>query len=151
MKTLIKAVTLFLVFSFATNLVNSQCVSFARGIAKPLLAPFIHDGNYNATFMEEGESAELHKTFFRGEKYRLAFAAVEALPKNIRIRILNDQMKVIFDNAEHNYVYVWDFESESTENLIIHVKIPENPQSDIIKGGCIAVMFGIEQIDKRKR
>ena len=128
----------------------TQCISYARGIAKPKLAPFIHDGNYNATFIEEGESAELYKTFFSGQEYRLVFDAVENLPKNVRIRILDEQKNIIFDNADHNYAYVWDFESQTTETLTIHIKIPENnPENDTFVGGCVAILFGVKPEGKR--
>jgi len=147
---LIRSFIILFFIVFACNTVDAQCLSFAKIVAKPQLDPFTHDGNYNATLMEEGESAELNKTFFSGEEYRLVLAAVEALPKNIRIRLLNQQRKVIYDNADHNYTYVWDFKLETTENLIIHIKIPDE-QGDKIRGGCIAIMFGIKMSEKRKR
>ncbi|MDR2928201.1 MAG: hypothetical protein LBV41_08400 [Cytophagaceae bacterium] len=141
---------LFFVFIGTINN-EAQCIAFARGVAKPKILPFVHDGNYNATFIEEGESAELYKTFFEGQTYRLVVAATETLPKNIRIRILNEQRKVMFDNAEHGYVYVWDFEAQTSETLIVHAKVPEgNPESPTIAGGCLAIMFGIKSDVKRK-
>jgi hypothetical protein len=150
--TVIRNCFLFLVIIFCESInVDSQCIPFAKTIAKPKLAPFTHDGNYNATFMEEGETVELSKTFFSGQEYRLVFAAVEAIPKKVRIRILNEQMKVLFDNADYNYTYIWDFRAETTENLIVHLKIPENENSNKIIGGCVAIMFGIKIPDKRSR
>jgi hypothetical protein len=142
---------LFLVFLFFGLNANSQCIAFAKTIAKPKLEPYTHDGNYSATYIEEGESVEISKTFFSGQEYRLVFATVESMPKNARIRILDQQMKVVFDNADHDYTYIWDFKAESTESLIIHIKIPEDEQSDKIKSGCIAIMFGIKIADKRKK
>ena len=150
MKILKFCAIIFLFFILATN-IYAQCIGFARSIAKPKLAPFIHDGNYNATFIEEGESAELYKTFFKGQEYRLVFDAVENLPKNIRIRILNEQRHIIFDNADHNYAYIWDFESQTTETLTIHIKIPEsNTESDTLVGGCMSILFGVKSEGKRK-
>ncbi|MCL2072885.1 MAG: hypothetical protein FWH18_03110 [Marinilabiliaceae bacterium] len=151
MKTFRYVAVLILFFFLTITLLKAyqHCISFAKGIAKPQLAPYIHDGNFTATFIEEGECADLHKTFFKGEKYRLVFAAVDALPKNVRIKILTEQTKVLFDNADHNYVYVWDFELESNEKLIVQVQIPET-DSDVIKGGCIAVLFGIQPVNKRR-
>jgi len=144
----ISIVVFFIIFG--GNSINAQCLSFAKLVAKPQLAPFTHDGNYNATLMEEGETAELNKTFFSGQEYRLVLATVDALPKNIRIRLLNQQRKVIYDNADHNYTYVWDFKLETTENLIIHIKIPDE-DGDKIRVGCIAIMFGIKMSEKQKK
>ena len=141
---------ILLFFILATNS-NAQCIGFARSMAKPKLVPYIHDGNYNATFIEEGESAELYKTFFKGQEYRMVFDAVENLPRNVRIRILDAQRNIIFDNADHNYAYVWDFESKTNETLTIHIKVPEsNPENDTLIGGCIAVLFGVKSEGKRK-
>ncbi len=128
----------------------SQCVSFARNIAKPRLAPFIHDGNFNATYMEEGESAELYKTFFEGEEYRLVVVAIESLPK-LRIRVLDDQRNVLFDNGNHQYVQVWDFIAKATGTLTVHVKIPDNSQKTSVTGGCVAILFGVKSnLGKKK-
>jgi len=148
---IVKCSLLIVGLFFSVQIVNAQCLSFAKSIAKPKLEPYTHDGNFNATIIEEGESAELNKTFFSGEEYRLVLAAMDALPKNIRIRVLNQQRKVIFDNADHDYAYIWDFKAESTESLIVHIKVPEDVDSDVIKGGCIAIMFGIKMAEKRKR
>ena len=147
----IKCSCLILVLIFGTFKVFSQCINFARSIAKPQLETYTHDGNYNATYIEEGESAELYKTFFSGQQYRLVLAAVNALPKNIRIRILDEQLKILFDNADHNYTYIWDFTAESTQKLTIHIKIPDNEKNDKITGGCIAILFGIKISDRKNR
>ena len=156
MKSIIRYAAAFvLLFFLSVTTVNTQqqCLSFARGIVRPMLSPYIHDGNYTATFIEEGESADLHKTFFKGEKYRLVFAAVDALPKNVRIRLLDENNAIFFDNAEHDYVYVWDFELEATERLIVRINIPDSNETTI-RGGCMAVLFGIvpaEETGRRRR
>lgn len=149
LSNVIKLVLVFALF-FAGTDVFSQCISFARNIAKPQLAPFIHDGNYNATFMEEGESAELYKTFFEGEEYRLVVATVESLPK-LRIRILDDQRNIVFDNADHQYAQVWDFDAKTTGTLIVHIKVPDDKQSTSVRGGCVAILFGVKANNTKKR
>jgi hypothetical protein len=130
------------------NIMSGQCVSFARNIAKPMLEPFVHDGNYNATYMEEGESAELYKTFFKDEEYRLVVASVENLPQ-LRIRVLDENRQVVFDNAEHNFTNIWEFKSESTNNMIVHIKVPDKG-GDTLAGGCVAILFGIKPAGRRR-
>ncbi len=143
MKSL-KLVCLFLLFSVCYNsgTAKAQCISFARNIAKPLLGEYIHDGNYNATYMEEGESAELYKTFFEGEEYRLVVTGVESLPA-LRFRLLDDQRNVIFDNANHNNSNVWDFTAKLTGTMIVYVEIPDTG-ADVLTGGCVALLFGVK-------
>ena len=50
---------------------NAQCKSFAKKVCKLELAPYIHDGNFNAAILTEGEDAELYKTFYAGQNYRI--------------------------------------------------------------------------------
>jgi len=141
---------LFFSLMFSGTDAFSQCISFARNIAKPQLAPFIHDGNYNATYIEEGESAELHKTFFEGEEYRLVVSAVESMPK-LRIRIMDDQRNVIFDNADHQFAQTWDFVAKATEALIVFIKVPDVKEKTSVMGGCVAILFGIKSENTKKR
>jgi len=135
-------IVLFFLFSITGGSL-AQCLSFARNIAKPQLGEFIHDGNYNATYMEEGENAELYKTFFEGEEYRLVVSASDSLPQ-IHIRLMDDRRNIIFDNANHGFVQSWDFSAKSTGTMIVYVKIPENEEDKYITGGCIAILFGIK-------
>lgn len=128
---------------------SGQCVSFARNIAKPLLQEYIHDGNFNATYMEEGESAELYKTFFEDQEYRLVVSGVESLPK-LHIRLLDDQRHIVFDNANHDFSQVWDFKAETTGTMIVYIKIPDNEQGSQVTGGCIAILFGVKSDGRRR-
>jgi hypothetical protein len=99
-------------------LATAQCINFAKNVAKNQLGEYIHDGNYNGAILEEGEKAELYKTFFSGQSYRLAVSKVEQLP-DIHIRILDKGGNILFDNVDHDYRLVWDFKIESTQMLIV--------------------------------
>ena len=128
-----------------------QCINFARNVGKEQLGDYIHDGNYNATVLEEGEKAELYKTFFSDQNYRIAIAKVEQLP-DIHFRILDKEGNVLFDNMEHNYRLVWDFKVESTQMLIVELTVLEkNPPSEELINGCVSVLFGLESGKKKKK
>ena len=128
-----------------------QCINFARNVGKEQLGDYIHDGNYNATVLEEGEKAELYKTFFSDQNYRIAIAKVEQLP-DIHFRILDKEGNVLFDNIEHNYRLVWDFKVESTQMLIVELTVLEkNPPSEELINGCVSVLFGLESSKKKKK
>ncbi len=135
---------LLLLIGVASN-VEAQCISFAKSVCKPKLGSFIHDGNYNAVTMAEGESAELIKTFFSGQRYRVAFCKVDQLPK-IRFWVTDSHGTVLFDNATKGYIDVWDFEIEKTQMLSVNFMVLENAsnKSNTIASGCVAVLFGIE-------
>ncbi len=134
-------------FSTSFNLATAQCASFAKSVCKPKLGDYIHDGNYNATVLGAGETAELYKTFFKGNKYRIAVAKVDNLP-NIHFRLVDENNNVLFDNKDHDYTDVWDFTVETTQMMIIKLKVMDdyNTSKDSQPNkGCVAVLFGIEK------
>ncbi|TLX78302.1 hypothetical protein E9993_01085 [Labilibacter sediminis] len=136
--------------TFSTCL-NAQCLSFAKKIGKPKLENFVHDGNYNATILGAGETAELYKTFFANQKYRIALSKIESLP-NIHFRLIDEDNNILFDNKNHGFVDVWDFQVESTQMLVIKLKVLDDyNDSNGDNKGCISVLFGIEKEKKKKR
>ena len=147
-RSIISLLLLLLIAGFGLQ-AQSPCHSFARNIAKPLLEDFIHDGNYNATYLEEGESAELYKTFYEGQSYRLVVAVVDQLP-SARVRLLDSKRNVVFDNANYEMASVWDFVAESTGTMIVQIKLPEPADEANIVGGCIAILFGVENTGRRR-
>ncbi|MCW3806215.1 hypothetical protein [Plebeiibacterium marinum] len=136
---------LFFCLTFSANTFG-QCKSFAKNVGKPKLGEFIHDGNYNATELGAGETAELYKTFFKGQRYRIAISKIESLP-DIHFRLINDNNDIIFDNKDHNYTDVWDFEVESTQMIIIKIKVLDDYSSltPNTSKGCVSVLFGMKK------
>ncbi len=120
-----------------------QCIGFVKSIAKPLLGDFVHDGNYNATILGEGESAELIKTFFEGHQYRLVVTGVKSLP-DIHFVVMDMDQKILFDNAKFGYIQKWNFKMESTEKLIVKLQVLENDDPSKNTGGCVAILFGVK-------
>jgi len=142
---------ILLVFLFIAYGAQSQCFSFARSACKSSLGDFVHDGNYNATMLQEGEKAELYKTFFEGQKYRLAICKIKDLPP-IHFKITDQNGRVFYDNKDHDFALTWDFQVETTQLLIVEMQVLEQsgPDEDLISG-CVAVLFGIETSNKKKK
>lgn len=128
-------------FFIATN-ISAQCVSFARAIAKPELSPFLHDGNYNATILGEGETIVLRKTVFKGQKYRLVIKGAPELP-GLHYRVLDSGSEVLFDNASHDYISKWDFDVQTTRTLQVEITVIDDDKPETAIGGCVAVLFGL--------
>lgn len=122
----------------------AQCKNFAKKVCRLELAPFIHDGNYNAAILTEGEDAELFKTFYAGQEYRIAVCGSESLSK-VEFQVMDVDRRVLFTNASKNFSPLWDFKVEATQQLIIVVKVHDNPKNtDILDSGCVAIMFGLK-------
>lgn len=131
--------------AFTANNSYSQCKSFAKKICKLELIPYIHDGNYHAAILTEGEEAELYKTFYDGQNYRIAICGTDALP-DIEFQVIDAYKNVLFDNREHNNARIWDFNLESSQQLKIAVKVPvSGEESEYPASGCVAIMFGFDE------
>ena len=123
---------------------NAQCKGFAKKICKLELDQYIHDGNYHAAILTEGEEAELYKTFYSDQEYRIAICGSDALP-DIEFKVIDANRKVLFDNTKNNNSRVWDFRLESSQQLKIFVKVPVSSESaDNIVSGCVSIMFGFK-------
>lgn len=120
---------------------DAQCKSFAKK-SKIDLLPFVHDGIYNATVLAEGESAELYKTFYSGQEYRILIASEEELP-NVEFTVMDSKRNVLFSNKDADFAKSWDFQLEASQQLIISIQVQTSDElKDEISKGCIAVMIG---------
>ncbi len=124
---------------------NSQWKSFAKKVCKLELTPYIHDGNYNAAILTEGEDAELYKTFYAGQNYRIYICGSDALPE-IEFQVLDVNRNVLYDNRKDDYSRVWDFNLQSSQQLIISLRVKNSEgESEELVSGCVAIMFGIKE------
>ena len=129
------------------NMVDAQCKNFAKKICKLELLPYVHDGIYNATVLSEGETAELYKTFYSGQEYRIAICGDETLPP-IQFQVLDAERNVLYDNKKHQYAKSWDFKLESSKQLIISIQVQTSDElSDQILSGCVSVLVGFMNVE----
>jgi hypothetical protein len=123
---------------------NAQCKGFAKKICKLELIPYIHDGNYHAAILTEGEEAELYKTFYADQEYRIAICGSDALP-DIEFKVIDANKNVLYSNKDHDFSRIWDFKLQSSQQLKIFVKVPSrgNASGEVVSG-CVAIMFGFK-------
>ena len=127
------------------NSVQAQCKGFAKKLCKLELTGYTHDGNYHAAILTEGEEAELYKTFYTGQKYRIAVCGGDVLPP-IEFQVLDAYKNVLYDNTARNSTAVWDFNVESSQQLKVIVKVPvADQQAEFPNSGCVAIMFGFQE------
>jgi hypothetical protein len=135
---------LLLIISFSAY---GQCKTFAKNSCKPNLSPFIHDGNYNAAILTEGEEAELYKTFYSGQTYRIAICGSETLP-NIEFKVIDSENNILYDNSTNDYSPTWDFKTPTSQQLKIYIRVPASGKDiEDISSGCVAIMFGFKDED----
>lgn len=145
MKRVLQGLFIIIFIASVNPLVHAQCKGFAKKICKLELIPYIHDGNYHAAILTEGEEAELYKTFYSGQDYRIAVCGSDALGV-IEFQVIDGYKNVLFDNREHENVRIWDFKLESSQQLKIAVKVPVGSgESEYPASGCVAIMFGFKE------
>lgn len=142
MKKLVVVLSVIALFFVVPTTSNAQCKNFAKKICKLELLPYIHDGIYNATTLAEGETAELYKTFYSGQEYRIAICGDDLIPK-IEFEVMDSDRNILFSNKSKNFTKVWDFKLESSQQLIISIQVPTNDKvTDQLSSGCVAVLVG---------
>ena len=145
MKRLFQVVVLLLSLIIGSQSINAQCKGFAKKICKSELEPFIHDGNFHAAILTEGEEAELYKTFYSDTEYRIAVCGSDALP-NVEFKIIDANKNLLYSNKDHNFTRTWDFKLEASQQLKILVKVhPSGKNAEEVVSGCVAIMFGFKE------
>lgn len=133
---------LTLLFALNSFQLNAQCKGFAKKICKAELGSYTHDGNYHAAILVEGEEAELYKTFYSDQEYRLAICGSDNLPP-VEFQVMDANKNILYSNADEDYSRTWDFKLESSQQLKIVIKVTTFDQpSDDPASGCVAIMFG---------
>jgi hypothetical protein len=147
MKKIISAIAIAILLTSFTTYVSAQCKGFAKQQGKVDLYPYIHDGNFHAAILTEGEEADLYKTCYADQQYRIVVCGSDNLGK-IEFKVIDANRNVLFDNTQHNNVKIWDFKVEASQQLRIVVKVPTSSQKKAeadINSGCVAIMFGFKQ------
>ena len=144
------ALSVFLLaMTFSSPNAFAQCKSFVKNSCAPQLKPYIHNGNYQAVTMCEGEDAEVFKTIFAGQQYRLLVCVDPALP-DVEFVVTDIHRTVLFDNRKNNNAKFWDFKAEASQQIKITIRIPKtnkqgNSEKELIFG-CVGMLFGLREI-----
>ena len=138
---------LFVCFTmFFTIDAGAQCKAFVKANCLPMLAPFVHDGSYQAVVMSEGEEAEIYKTIFAGQKYRLFICVDDNLP-NVEFIVSDIHRNILFDSRKNGNVRKWDFSPDASQQIKVTIRIPKSSKvgdnEKELAFGCVAVLFGL--------
>lgn len=140
-----RIIPILILFVLGTTLnVNAQCKAFAKKVCLPELGSYIHDGNYHAAILVEGEEAELYKTFYSDMEYRVAICGEDKLP-DIEFKVLDADKNVLYTNKDANFAKTWDFKLQSSQQLKLVVKVSSfSKPGNTPASGCVAIMFGFK-------
>ncbi len=145
----IPALTIVLVlFAIALSSLDAkaQCKAFVKSSCLPQLAPYVHDGNFQAVIMSEGEEAEIYKTIFAGQQYRLYICIDGSLP-DVEFVVSDIHRNILFDNRKNGNVKQWDFKPDASQQIKITIRVPKSKKQgegeQELLFGCVGVLFGL--------
>jgi len=142
MKTIIKIAFITTIFLGINTSVNAQCKTFTKNECKPLLDPYIYNGQLNSAVLNEGDFAELMLTFYSNQEYRVVVCSAEELGP-VNFKLLDMEGNEIFANKDHNMINHWDFATNSTQQLRVEVSVPESTKKgEHYKSGCVSILVG---------
>jgi hypothetical protein len=128
-------------FLLASPNVQAQCKSFVKNNLLQLES-YIHDGSYQAVMMSEGEEAEVFKTIFAGQRYRLLVCIENNLP-NVEIIVSDIRRNILFDSRKNDNAKIWDFKSDVSQQIKVTIRIPKSQKSGEVSFGCAGILFGL--------
>ena len=139
------AIVALFVMAFSSLDARAQCKAFVKN-SLPQLTPYIHDGSYQAVMMSEGEEAEVYKTIFAGQQYRLFVCSADVLP-NVEIVVSDIHRNILFDNRKNMNVKMWDFKSDASQQIKVTIRVTkpkeQSNSENELAFGCIGVLFGL--------
>jgi hypothetical protein len=123
--------------------VNGQCRGFTKKTGRPLVEPYIHNGQMNSAVLFPGDSADIVLTFYSEQQYRLVICSEEQLG-DVSYKVSDIERNLIFD-SKNSDSKVFDFIVESSQQLVISVAVPESDNThDITDQGCVAILVGFK-------
>lgn len=129
--------------SFASIEAHAQCRSFTKKNCIPALEDYVQNENYNSAILIPGDEAELMITFLAGQNYRLVVCGHPILGE-VQFDISDNGGRELFNSENAEDSDHVDFRVESTQQLMVRVRVPESNGS-ILHEGCVSILLGSKE------
>ena len=127
---------------------KAQCNEYTKKECIPQLNPYTFNGQINSAVLSQGETAELQLTFYKNQEYRILVDGEDNLGE-LQFQLFDTEYNLLYDNSNEDYVNLWDFMVESTDDFIIRVLVPENKGDTNIESGCVSILIGFRAFGSR--
>lgn len=128
----------FLSSSFCMK-INAQCDTIAKICSENFTDEYLSDGQQYRALLIDDQTAEFHLTLYGGSTYR--FSACSGLEDgNLIFRMYDSERNELFSNKKHSLAPYWDFQINSTLNVIIEANLNEKK----ITSGCAVLLVGFK-------
>lgn len=128
---------LFTILSLGTF---AQCEVTADICEKHIKDRFLSDGQHYRSLLLSDQIAEFNATLYAGTTYRVS-ACSGTQDGNLIFRVYDKERNLIFMNRDYQNAPYWDFQLESTMDVIIEAQL------DPIAGssGCAVLLVGFKR------
>ncbi len=120
--------------------VNAQCEITADVCQNHITGEYLSDGQHYRALLLNDQVAEFNATLYGGTTYRLAGCS-GTQDGNLQFRVFDSERNLIFKNNDFQNAPHWDFQIESTLDVIIEAEL------DPIAGasGCGVMLMGFRR------
>ncbi len=118
---------------------QAQCDTIANACIKHISNEYISDGQLYRSLLYEDQVAEFRTTLYGGTKYRLA-ACSGFENGNLIFSVFDSKRNLLFTNSEYDNSPYWNFDVESTMEVIVEAQLDLNKLSS----GCAVLLIGFE-------
>lgn len=135
-----KRLILVSLLALTSTLVSAQCEITADVCQAHIADQYLSDGQHYRALLLTDQVAEFNATLYGGTTYRLA-ACSGTQDGNLRFRVFDKERNLIFKNDEFQNAPHWDFQVESTLDVIVEAEL------DPIAGssGCAVMLMGFKR------
>lgn len=132
-----KQLILTMFIALSAQFAMAQCDITADICQNHITGEYLSDGQHYRALLLEGQVAEFNATLYGGSTYRFA-ACSGTVDGNLQFRVYDKDRNLIFMNNKYQNAPYWDFQLESTMDVIIEAEL------DPIAGssGCAVMLVG---------
>jgi hypothetical protein len=129
-----------LIIAFGATIADAQCDITADVCQKHITDDYLSDGQHYRALLLTDQIAEFNATLYGGTTYRVS-ACSGTQDGNLLFSVFDKDRNLIFKNIEHLNAPYWDFQLESSMDVIIEAEL------DPIAGnsGCAVMLIGFKR------
>lgn len=119
---------------------TAQCDSTAVFCENHMTNEYISDGQNYRALVYNDQVAEFEVTFFGNTSYRIA-ACTGNTDGNLIFTVYDQERNALFTNRDFGNAPYWDFNVESTMDVVIEARLEEQH----VSSGCAVLLIGFKQ------
>lgn len=139
-------VAFLIVFLFLWNSSSDElyaCKGAVKGFVKEL-EPYTFSGQINTVELQNGMSVFVSGALLGGQEYKVMVASKETSGP-MGFRLIDNNKKVIFDNAAHGMTQSWVFKVTQSATYTVALDVPKGDQKKAASEGiCAGVLIGFK-------